>query len=94
MKFVRANVVILGFSKLITLPSLVGMFSDNIRGFLNYLMHYYLMLRNSIVAQHVKDLALSLPWLRLLLQHRFNPWPRNVHMLQGSPKRKENDAER
>ena len=27
------------------------------------------------VAQWVKDLALQLLW------HRFDPWPRNVHML-------------
>ena len=29
----------------------------------------------------VKDLALSLLWLRLLLWHRFDPWPRNFRML-------------
>ena len=28
----------------------------------------------SLVAQHVKDPMLS------LLSHRFDPWPRNVHM--------------
>ena len=27
------------------------------------------------VAQWVKDLVLSLQWLRLLLRHRFNPQP-------------------
>ena len=30
----------------------------------------------------VKDLALSLLWCK------FDPWPRNFHMLQGWPKRK------
>ena len=27
----------------------------------------------------VKDLALSLLWLELLLWHRFDPWLRNFH---------------
>ena len=35
--------------------------------------------RNSLVAQQVKDLALSLLWLRSLLWHWFNPLPRNFH---------------
>lgn len=29
------------------------------------------------MAQHVKDLALSLLWLEWLLWQGFNPWPRN-----------------
>ena len=29
------------------------------------------------MAQWVKDLALSLLWFRLLLWHRFDPWPWN-----------------
>ena len=35
---------------------------------------------NSLVAQWVKDLALSLLWLGLLLWHEFNSWPRNFQM--------------
>ena len=31
--------------------------------------------RSSLVAQWVKDLALPLLWLRLLLWHGFDPWP-------------------
>ena len=42
----------------------------------------------SSVAQQVKDLALSLPWFRLLLWHRFDPWPGNFHMLWLQPKKK------
>lgn len=30
------------------------------------------------MTQRVKDLVLSLPWLRLLLTRRFNPWPSGV----------------
>ena len=43
---------------------------------------------SSPVAQWVKDLASSLPWLRLFLQHRFNLWPRDFHTLQLWLKRK------
>ena len=32
------------------------------------------------MAQWVKDPALSLQWLGLLLWHGFNPWPRKFHM--------------
>ena len=39
--------------------------------------------RRSLLAQQVKDPALSLQWLR------FNPWPRNFHMLWCSQKKKE-----
>ena len=31
------------------------------------------------MVQQVKDMALSLQWLQLLLWHGFNPWPRNWH---------------
>ena len=41
--------------------------------------------RSSLVARRVKDLALSLLWLGLLLWSRFKPWPRNLHMLQAQP---------
>ena len=43
---------------------------------------------NSLVAQWVKDPALSLQWLRLLLRHGFSPWPGNIHMLWVWPKKK------
>ena len=36
----------------------------------------------------VKDLALSLLWLRSRLWCGFSPWPRNFHMLQAQPKEK------
>ena len=32
----------------------------------------------------IKNLALALPWLR------FDPWPRNFHMLWAQPKREKN----
>ena len=35
---------------------------------------------SSLVAQWVKDPALSLQWLCSLLWRRFSPWPRNFHM--------------
>ena len=34
---------------------------------------------SSLVAQWVKNLALSLHQMGLLLWHGFNPWPRNFH---------------
>lgn len=37
--------------------------------------------------QWVKDLALSLEWLGLLLWHRFDPWPGNFHVPWGWPKK-------
>ena len=37
------------------------------------------------MAQWVKDLALSLQQLGLLLWPRFDPWPRNFHMLWVPP---------
>lgn len=45
------------------------------------------------MAQLVKDLVLSLPWLVLLLWCVFNPWielpnAENFHMLWGHPKKK------
>ena len=45
-------------------------------------------LESSLVAQWIKDLALSLQWLRLLLWHRFNLWARNCHMTQAWPREK------
>ena len=43
--------------------------------------------RSSLVAQWVKDPALSLQWLWLLLWHGFDPWPRNFHMPWAQPKK-------
>ena len=40
------------------------------------------------MAQWVKDLVLSLLWLRSLLCCRFNCWPRNFHMPWTQPKKK------
>ena len=42
--------------------------------------------RSSLVVQWVKDLALSLQQLRLLLWCGFDPWPGNFYMLQVWPK--------
>ena len=35
--------------------------------------------------QQVKDLALSLQWLGLLLWRGFDPWPGNFHLLWAWP---------
>ena len=45
-------------------------------------------LGSSLVAQWVKDPALSLLWLWLQLWHGFDPWPRNFCMPQAQPERK------
>ena len=37
------------------------------------------------MVQWAKDSALSLQWLRLLLWHRFSPWPGDFHLLQVWP---------
>ena len=44
--------------------------------------------RSSLVAPQVKDLALVLLWLRLLLWHGFDPWPGNFQVLQVRPYQK------
>ena len=46
---------------------------------------------SSLVIQRVKDPALSLLWIRLLLWHKFSPWPRNFCMpwVQLKKKKKE-----
>ena len=41
------------------------------------------------MAHQVKDPALSLLWLGLLLWHGFESWPRNLYILQVRPKEKE-----
>ena len=37
------------------------------------------------MVQWVKDLLLLLQHFRLLLWLGFDPWPRNLHMLQSQP---------
>ena len=44
-------------------------------------------LESSLMVQWVKDLALSLLWLRLLLWHRFDPWPGNSTCHGGGPRK-------
>ena len=46
------------------------------------------MERNSLVAQGVKDPALSLQRLGTLLWHRLDPWLRNFHMPGAWQKKK------
>ena len=48
--------------------------------------------RSSKVTQGVKDLALSLLWLRSLQWCRFNPWPRNFHVPRPPKKEREQKA--
>ena len=43
---------------------------------------------SSLVAQKVKDLALSLQWLGLLLWRRSDPWPGNYHVPWVWPKKR------
>ena len=45
---------------------------------------------SSLVAQGVKDPVLSLQQLGSLLRHRFDPWPRNFHMLRVQPTKTKN----
>ena len=42
-----------------------------------------------LLAQWVKDPALAPQQLRLLLWHRFDPWPKKFHMLWAQPKERE-----
>ena len=46
------------------------------------------------MAQQVKDPVLSLQQLRSLLRHRFDPWPRNLHMPQVCPPPKKKKKEK
>ena len=41
------------------------------------------------MALQVKELALSLLWLRSLLAYPLDPQPRNFHMLQARPEKKD-----
>lgn len=43
-------------------------------------------------SQQVKELALSLPWLRSLLCPRFDPSPRNFFMPKVWPKKKKDSS--
>ena len=45
-------------------------------------------LRSALAVQQVKDLVLSLLWLRSQLWHRFDPWPWNFHMPWAWQKKK------
>ena len=47
-----------------------------------------LIIKSSLVAQWVKELALSLLCLGSLLWHRFDPWPGNFCMSWARPKKK------
>ena len=46
------------------------------------------------MVQCVKNLALSLQWLGLLLWCGFDPWPKNFHMPQAQPKKRERASAR
>ena len=43
---------------------------------------------SSLLEQQVKDLALPLQWLGLLLYCAFHPWSENFHMTLAQPKKK------
>ena len=47
--------------------------------------------RSSLVVQWVKDLALSLVWLELLLWREFDSWPGNFPMTRVHPKKKKKE---
>ena len=47
-----------------------------------------LLLGSSLVAQWVKDLALSLLWLRSLLWRGFDSWPQELPHALGTAKKK------
>ena len=63
----------------------VGMFL--LQNFLSQPDQDILKTRSSLVAQWVKDPALSLQWLQSRLWLSFEPWPGNFHMTV-QPKRK------
>ena len=48
---------------------------------------------SSLVAQRVKDLALSLQWLWLQLWLRFDPWSGNLMQAVGAAKKKKKKKE-
>ena len=45
-------------------------------------------MKSSLVMQRVKDPALSLQWLRLLVWGEFSPWPENFYMPQIQPEKR------
>ena len=45
-----------------------------------------LKVRSSLVAQWVKDLVLSLLWLRFLLRHELDLWPGHLCMAWAWPR--------
>ena len=49
---------------------------------------------DSLVAQWVKDPALSLGWVGLLMLKRFEPWPGNFHMPWKGKKKKKKKGRR
>jgi len=48
----------------------------------NFFLYKNILLRSSLVAQQVKNLALSLQQLGSLLWCSFSPWPGDFHLLQ------------
>ena len=50
--------------------------------------------QSSLVAQGIKDSALSLLWLALLLWCGFDPWPGNFSMPREWPEKKKKKRER
>ena len=53
-----------------------------------WVIGFEIKIRSFLMAQQVKDLALSLLWLRPLLWCGFNPWPWDFHMPQAQSKKK------
>ena len=49
---------------------------------------------SSFVAHEIKDLALSLQWLRSMLWCRFDSWPVNFHMLPMWQKKKQKNKKK
>ena len=43
------------------------------------------------MAQQVKDLTLTVQWLRSLLWRGLNPWPENFCMMQVQPENRNNN---
>ena len=62
-------------------PYLPSRESPSLSSVIVFLSHIRIpTLGSSLVAQQVKDLALSLLWLRSLLRHGLDPWPRSFCM--------------
>ena len=54
--------------------------------------HFKKILWSSLGEKWVKDPALSLQCLRLLLWHRFEPWSGDFYMPKAWPKRKKKEG--